>query len=323
MLGWSELHRRIRSSPCTANPLTLDRPALRAGIFGLAGAMLLSSAALADDAPASPAARGSWQTHKYSFQFLGFTSTYSCDGLADRLKELLLAAGARADAKSRPGACAAPFGRPDKFARADLTFSTLAPLGAGALRTASRSTGTWRAVIFSAHSPRDLQIGDCELVEQFRQQVLPMFTTRNLVSNTTCIPIRNRARSSTSNSTPLPRCRRRVRLARPRHGRKSRHQSATAPDRSRRRNTMITAKSSRPDRILFTLQRRKAAGGTHAAHRLGLRQRDRPTDRRAARTRAITCRHMATSSLSRKTLREHPADIRVAQGAAPGTAECL
>jgi hypothetical protein len=117
---------------------------------------------------------------------LGFTSTYSCDGLADRLKELLLGAGARVDAKSQPGACAAPFGRPDKFARADLTFSTLAPLAAAA--EGKPVKGTWRTVIFSAHSPRDLQIGDCELVEQFRQQVLPMFTTRNVVSNTTCIP---------------------------------------------------------------------------------------------------------------------------------------
>jgi hypothetical protein len=26
------------------------------------------------------------------------------------------------------------------------------------------------------------------VVEQFRSQVLPMFTTRNVVSNTTCIP---------------------------------------------------------------------------------------------------------------------------------------
>jgi hypothetical protein len=170
------------------NPLTLDRPTLRAGIFGLAGAMLLSSAALAADAPASTADRGSWQTHKYSFQFLGFTSTYSCDGLADRLKELLLAAGARADVKSRPGACASPFGQPDKFARADLTFSTLTPLDAGAAANGKPVQGTWRAVTLSAHTPRDLQIGDCELVEQFRQQVLPMFTTRNLVSNTTCIP---------------------------------------------------------------------------------------------------------------------------------------
>jgi len=168
---------------------TLDLVPLRAAVLSFAGGLLasgvlVSSAALADDASAG--APGSWQTHKYSFQYLGFTSTYSCDGLADKLKKLLLAAGARADLKSQPGACASPLGRPDKFARADLTFSTLAPFDAAAGGKPVR--GTWQTVSFAAHSPQDLQIGDCELIEQFRQQVLPMFTTRNLVSNTTCIP---------------------------------------------------------------------------------------------------------------------------------------
>jgi hypothetical protein len=41
---------------------------------------------------------------------MGFTSTYSCDGLADKIKVLLIAAGARRDSKSRPGACASGFG---------------------------------------------------------------------------------------------------------------------------------------------------------------------------------------------------------------------
>jgi hypothetical protein len=150
-------------------------------------ALLLTGASLADDAP-PPAAHvpGSWQKHQYSFAFLGFTSTYSCDGLADKLKKLLLAAGARADVKSLPGACAAGFGRPDKFARADLTFYTLAPIGNDA--GSGEVGGIWRSVTFANRSPRELLIGDCELVEQFRDQVLKMFTTRNIVSHTTCIP---------------------------------------------------------------------------------------------------------------------------------------
>ncbi|HTB30227.1 MAG TPA: hypothetical protein VK715_14835, partial [Steroidobacteraceae bacterium] len=78
--------------------------------------------------------------------------------------------------------------RPDKFARADLTFSTLAPAQGDAASDAKPVNGVWRAVAFSSHSPRSLRVGDCELVEQFRSQVLPMFTTRNIVSNTTCIP---------------------------------------------------------------------------------------------------------------------------------------
>jgi hypothetical protein len=151
----------------------------------LASALLASRAALADEAAAAPLQPGAWQSHKVTFQFLGFTSTYSCDGLADKLRTLLLAAGARSDLKSQPGVCASGFGRPDKFARADLTFYTLTPADASSKAVG----GAWQPVAFAANSPRDLQIGDCELVEQFRDQVLTkFFTTRNLVSGMSCVP---------------------------------------------------------------------------------------------------------------------------------------
>jgi hypothetical protein len=161
--------------------------ALIACALAIAAGWLSSAPARADDA-ATATTPGTWQSHKYSFQFLGFTTTYSCDGLADKVKILLLSAGARADAKSQPGACASGFGRPDKFARADLTFASLAPLQGNAPSDTKPVNGTWRTVAWSARSPRELRLGDCELVEQFRSQVLPMFTTRNVVSNTTCIP---------------------------------------------------------------------------------------------------------------------------------------
>src|SRR5260221_7528594 len=106
------------------------RTPLKLGSIGIASlicAVLGSRAASADDA--SPHGAGVWQKHEYSFQFLGFTSTYSCDGLADKLKTLLIASGARPDATARAGACASGFGRPDKFARADLTFYTQAQAG--------------------------------------------------------------------------------------------------------------------------------------------------------------------------------------------------
>jgi hypothetical protein len=159
-------------------------------VLGLASALSLSSVTFADEAsaPASTHIAGTWQSHKYSFQFMGFTSTYSCDGLADKLKKLLLAAGARPDVKAQAGPCASGWGRPDKFARADLTFYTLAPLDISASAVGKTVSGTWRPVTFAAHSPQDLQIGDCELIEQFKSNLLPMFVTRNVVSNTTCVP---------------------------------------------------------------------------------------------------------------------------------------
>jgi hypothetical protein len=161
--------------------------------YGVLGASLGALPAYAADAsaPAAPEA-GVWQQHKYSFEFLGFTSTYSCDGLADKLRVLLIAAGARPDAKSRPGACAASFGRPDKFARADLIFYTLTPTGSAAASNADGTAppidGLWRQVSFASHTPRELATGDCELIEQFKSSVLPMFTVRNVDSRTTCIP---------------------------------------------------------------------------------------------------------------------------------------
>jgi hypothetical protein len=159
-----------------------------AAIIGcvLLPALLISRTISADEPSARE--RGGWQKHEYSFVFMGFTSTYSCDGLADKIKVLLIAAGARHDAKSFPGACANGFGQPDKFARANLTFYTLVPSGTDTPPGSKQVDGVWRPVTFSNRSPRELSTGDCELVEQFRNNVLPMFTTRNVDDHTTCVP---------------------------------------------------------------------------------------------------------------------------------------
>jgi hypothetical protein len=129
-----------------------------------------------------------WQEHKYAFQYLGFTSTYSCDGLADRLKLLLTTTGVRGDVKATPGVCASGYGRPDKFASANLTFASLVPASTPGV-TGTQGFGAWKSVSIQSLDPRDLKIGDCEVVEQFRDVVLSkMFTVRNVVDNTRCIP---------------------------------------------------------------------------------------------------------------------------------------
>jgi hypothetical protein len=143
-----------------------------------------------------------WQNHELDFTFMGFTSHYSCDGLADKMRLLLVTAGARPDAKATPGNCIR-FDRPDPFARVHLRFATLAPIsgdgpagsnaadakaagnGAAAGETVA---GSWRTVRFAEHRPYDLGAGDCELVEQFKKTVLTNFTTRNVSSGPSCLP---------------------------------------------------------------------------------------------------------------------------------------
>jgi hypothetical protein len=145
------------------------------------------NASLADDASATQEP-GVWQKHDYRFNFLGFTTTYSCGGLADQLRSLLLIAGARPDVKSIAAACSRGYGRPDRFATAYLTFYTLAAPGADKTVDGAPVDGTWKSVNITNRSPREMRSGDCELVEQFRDQVLPLFTTRNLENRTACVP---------------------------------------------------------------------------------------------------------------------------------------
>lgn len=144
----------------------------------------------AQGAPAATAAAsqpGSWQQHDYQFNFMGFTATYSCDGLADKLQLLLRLSGASPAAKVIP-LCARGFGVPDKLAQAQLKFATLKPTPSDTGVGDANVDGVWRHVEFSPHHPFELQLGDCELVEQFRDRLLPQFATRNLQNHVTCVP---------------------------------------------------------------------------------------------------------------------------------------
>jgi hypothetical protein len=162
--------------------------AMRSAVLSIM-ACLMGSAALAASADATSGddSAGSWQPHEYQFHYMGFTSTYSCDGLADKLTLLLHLAGAGPDSKAIP-LCARGFGVPDRLAEARVKFSTFKSSDAGAAAAAGAVAGAWRHVEFSPRHPFDLQTGDCELIEQFHQHLLPLFDTRNVQSQIACVP---------------------------------------------------------------------------------------------------------------------------------------
>jgi hypothetical protein len=153
-------------------------------IFGvLAAAATLPGPVAAEDAPLG----GVWQKHEYELHFMGFTSRYSCDGLKEQVRVLLKAAGARNDLQVNSGPCDQ---RPTRFAAVNMTFYTMVPASGGSSAPAGAATtpAVWRTVKLADHSPSLLQNGDCELVEEFRDEILPMFTTRNIVNNMSCVP---------------------------------------------------------------------------------------------------------------------------------------
>lgn len=146
----------------------------------LAAALVLAAAApvYAEGDP------GSWQSQKTELNYMGFTTTYSCDGLQSKLELLLRKLGASSDAKVQAYGCDR-FDAPSKFARATLNFATLHPVASD---TDPAVPGRWRTIEFAPHRPFALGEGDCELIEQFRDQVLPLFATRGLEGRVNCVP---------------------------------------------------------------------------------------------------------------------------------------
>lgn len=151
-----------------------------------------ASVALAD-APVE----GTWAPHKNIFTFMGFTSRYSCDGLQAKLTALLRLSGARPDFKV-VSTCAAPGGVPDRISTVRLSYHTLVPAGSPVPAANPKDAtppgppehgvGTWRNVELTARMARDIESGDCELVEQFAKEILPTFTTKDVVNRMSCVP---------------------------------------------------------------------------------------------------------------------------------------
>jgi hypothetical protein len=153
---------------------------------GLLSAALLFAGTAPAETAADGATPGNWQQHKYTFHFMGFTSAYSCEGLEDKLRLMLQMSGAGPGVRDIhvDAPCDRGIGRPDRLAMAYLTFSTLQPTPSAG----NAPGGVWRHVAFAPGRPFEFDYGDCELIEEFRDKVLPMFATRNLTNNVTCVP---------------------------------------------------------------------------------------------------------------------------------------
>jgi hypothetical protein len=129
-----------------------------------------------------------WKRHDVQFVYMGFTTRYSCEGLRDKLRLLLRASGVRPDFKVTARSCDAGIGRVSAFPRVQIVFHSPEIPAPGSRDAGDPIVARWQKVAFSRSSPRGLEIGDCELVEQFRDRVLPALTTRTIASEINCIP---------------------------------------------------------------------------------------------------------------------------------------
>ena len=165
-------------------------------VFRLApGRVLLSllAAAVAGAAVAAPAddsgVQAVWTPKKLQFTYMGFTARYSCDGLSSKMKRVLLDLGARPDLKVTATGCSGGFGRPSRFPGVSATVQVLQPVGDTAPGPDTKVIPAhWKTVVVAPKGDPINAAGDCELTEQIKQRILPLFSTRNVEYSSTCIP---------------------------------------------------------------------------------------------------------------------------------------
>lgn len=136
-----------------------------------------------------------WKEQHLSFFYMGRTSRYSCDGLRDKVRAMLLDMGARRDLEVTAIGCEGTAGRVrlDSLGPSlNIVVSTPAlpdtaakPLHPGDLAAVDARFETFAIT----NDPfRNMGVADCELVEEFARQILPKLVTRDLKQDITCVP---------------------------------------------------------------------------------------------------------------------------------------
>jgi hypothetical protein len=152
--------------------------------------LLLCGVVLADTPGSSPPeGYAVWTPKQLRFVYQGFTTKYSCDGLRDKVKAILLKLGARKDLQVTPTPCSASLGTPTHFPGVTIRMNVLETASGKEYDAAAPPVPAhWKMVdLTRSRDPIDAA-GDCELIEQIKARILPLFTTRDVSYSSTCIP---------------------------------------------------------------------------------------------------------------------------------------
>jgi hypothetical protein len=175
----------------------------------------VAPAASADDAQTVMAV---WVQKEVNFPYVGLTSYYSCDGIRDKVRQILKHIGARPGFKVTVRSCVndAGAGRelggvermPWVYITAALPqpatvellaeLSTPDPKGELVARATGKPAATaeateqfparWRRVELVGRPIGPVQWGDCELVDQMAQVAFAQLGARIVMNQTTCVP---------------------------------------------------------------------------------------------------------------------------------------
>jgi len=174
-------------------------------------ALFGTAPAAAGEPPAANVVAGTWQHHKATINYFGITTLYTCDGLENRVRQILLYMGARKDLKVSATGCPGPFNAPSRTAWVNADFYSLAPSPDAGAPGAVQAH--WTAVNLTPRRPNFMGEGDCELMQSMKELALKNFSLRDVKYRTDCVPgevdtygfsVTGEALKAAASATPAP-----------------------------------------------------------------------------------------------------------------------
>lgn len=167
--------------------MSLMKSVLRLASAAIATTLL---AAVPPLAAAQDSVQAVWVPKHVEFIYQGFTTHYSCDGLRDQVRHMLEKLGAQ-NLKVRQTSCVRPQG-PTLFPGVNVDMSVLVPASSAEASKAENASSPvqaqWKEVVLMPENASYEDEGNCELIEQFKETFLPLFTTRQVNYGSTCFP---------------------------------------------------------------------------------------------------------------------------------------
>lgn len=125
-----------------------------------------------------------WQHHKELINYYGVTETYTCTGIEDKVRQVLLYFGARKEGLTVTPLCTnqlAPMHQ--VFVRVE--FDSLAP---AASASGNEINGQWMDLKVTPRDALFRDRGECELFEHLKDVLTKDFAVREVQYRTTCTP---------------------------------------------------------------------------------------------------------------------------------------
>lgn len=174
---------------------------MRTRLVCLIGLAICGPSLAADEA----AITSKWQVQEINFSYVGFTTAYDCTSVADKIKAILTTLGAHPETQVRATGC--PTARPSRTFFVRVTAAMPVPAADVKLTDADKSReellkrlgvknefekeefpAAWKSIELSKDRRLDLRPGDCELIEELHDEVLPKLGVKIEEERISCTP---------------------------------------------------------------------------------------------------------------------------------------